>query len=180
LDTHAIEVGAGALVIAAASGFGGAYVGARTTARNDRIERARTRRIEAADDLVQAWATALFAIDEAINQLPAPGGQPRVPQLLKLVNDAVKLSVRLDLLFTAISLPAQHTNEVRDHARAAIAAIERGDANEARRAHAGASLSLGWLVNTAAEAIESTGTRRDAARSLKEMLKDPEANLSRR
>jgi hypothetical protein len=183
VDTHAIEVGAAAVIAAVLSGFGGAYLGARLTTRHDRRERARTRRIEAADDLVQAWATALFAIDAGINELESTGNPPAPAAILEmrlLINAAVKLSVRFDLLFVAISLASKNEDAVRDHARAAVAAVEAGDADEARRRHAAASISQAWLVNTAAEAIESTGTRRDVARQLQDVLKEPEANPEHR
>jgi hypothetical protein len=186
VDTHAIEVGAAALAAAFISGLGGAYLGAWKTTSHDRIERARTRRIEAADTLVAAWATALFAINAVIEDLErleeqgdySTGELPRaiLAPLHELVNAAVKASVRLDLLFGANSLPASNTNAVRDQTRAAITALELADTGEARRRFDDASLSQAWLVNTAAEAIASTGTKRDAARKLKAMLDEPEAD----
>jgi GTP1/Obg family GTP-binding protein len=177
MDRHAIEVGVGALAIAAASGFGGAYLGAWTTARHDRTERARARRIEAADELVQAWSSALFALDTAINQLKLSHDLfPGVSRLHELINTAVTLSVRVDLLFGTVSLTSRNENAVRDHARAAVAAIERDDPEEARKQQGDAAESLAWLVNTAAEAIESTGTRRDFARRLKEVQRESGAD----
>jgi hypothetical protein len=111
VDIHAIEVGVGALVVAAASGFGGAYLGAWTTTKHDRIERARTQRIEAADDLVQTWATALFAIDAALTEVEMPTGRvpERIPEARDYVNAAVKSSVRVDLLFGSTGYAAVKT-----------------------------------------------------------------------
>jgi hypothetical protein len=60
--TTAIVAVAAALV----SGFVGAWLGAWITTRHDRFEQLRTRRIEAADALVQEWADTLFAMDAAI------------------------------------------------------------------------------------------------------------------
>ncbi len=96
VDAHTIEVGIGALAIAAASGFGGAYLGARTTARHDRIERERQRRIAAADDLVQSYSEALFAIGSAISELEASSGLvgPAVAGAKERVRRAVQHSTR--------------------------------------------------------------------------------------
>ena len=183
MDAHTIEVGAGALAIAVGSGFGGAYLGARMTTSHDRIERARTRRIEAADDLVQAWGAALFAIDAAINEAatPARGQLPsRIAEARNLINSAVNLSTRLDLLLGAISLASRNEDAIRDHARASVAAAEKRDVVEARKRHGAASVSLAWLVNTAAEAIASTGTRHDPAKRFKEVRRESEADPTQR
>ncbi|HEU5214908.1 MAG TPA: hypothetical protein VFU30_05155 [Gaiellaceae bacterium] len=189
MDAHAIEVGAGALVIAAASGFAGAYLGAWTTARHDRIERARTRRIEAADDLVQAWAAVLFALDEAIQKFTAPIGLgpdrvtiklDLITNLQQLITAAVTLSIRVDLLFSSIGLAAKNEDALRDQSRAAVGALLDGNFDEARRLHAAAAMSQAWLVNTLAEAIDATGTRRDVARQLRDVSKEPESDPANR
>jgi hypothetical protein len=189
VDTHTIEVGVAALVIAAASGFGGAYLGAWTTARHDRIEQARTRRIEAAEDLVKAWAAVLFAIDAGIQEFGAPIGLgpdratkklARIVEVQELITAAVTLSIRVDLLFSATSLAAKNEDALRDQTRAALEALMDGDLARASRLHAAASISQVWLVNTAAEAIQSTGTRRDFARSFKAVPKEPAADPANR
>ncbi len=176
MDVHAVEVLVGAVIVAAGSGFGGVWFGARTTTRHDRIERARSRRIAAADDLVRAWATALFAIDAAIRELETPTGvlPVKIAQAHDDVTTAVKLSVRVDLLFGTTSLTSAHTNAVRDEAREAIHAIETGDVNAARQNHGDASMSHAWLVIAAAEAIQSTGEKSDVARTFKAVLEEPE------
>ena len=186
MDTHTIEVGAAAVGAAVLSGFGGAYLGARMTTRHDRIERARARRIEAADDLVQAWPSALFVIEALIGQIKSarpettPMRSYSVPEAYDLINTAVSLSTRLDLLLGAVSLASRNEDAVRDQARAAVAAILEGDLEEARRQHAAASLSLAWLVNTAGGAIASTGTKKDEARRFREVPNEPDADPSRR
>lgn len=96
------------------------------------------------------------------------------------VTAAVKSSVRVDLLFAAISPTASNTNAVRDQAREAIHAIEQDDPNLARRHHLDASLSQSYLVNVAGEAIQSTGTRRDIARKFKGVRKLPDADPKNR
>jgi hypothetical protein len=146
------------------------------TTRHDRAERLRARRIDAADEMLQEWATALFAIDTAINELQTPSGklESLVATARDHVNAAVKLSVRVDLLFTVIGPTASNTTAVRDQARLALEAIEQGDANRARQFHGDSSLSQSWLVNAAGEAINSTGTRRDAADEFKAALETPE------
>ncbi len=104
----------------------------------------------------------------------------RIAELHELINAAVTLSVRVDLLFSAISLASRNEDALRDQARAAVVALLDGDVNEARRLHGAASRRQAWLVNTAAEAIESTGTRRDFARRFKAVLKSPEADPANR
>jgi len=81
----------------------------------------------------------------------------------------VRLSVRVDLLFTTVSPTASNANAVRDETRAAIQALRDGDPKLARRHHLDASLHQAWLVNAAGEAIDSTGTKHDAARQFKEL-----------
>ena len=190
MDTHAIEVGVGAVVLAGASGFFGAYLGAWTTARSDRIERARTRRIEAVDELVAAWTAVLFALDTAIQELEALAtGEPnpaarmtsRRNELADLITAAVTLSVRVDLLFGAASLPSRNGYALRDQARSTLNALKDGDAVKARELHWAASVSLTWLVNTATDAIESTGTRSDWVRTAKKAMRElPESDPDNR
>jgi hypothetical protein len=175
-----------ALAAAALSGFGGAMWGARIANRHDRIERLRARRIDAADEMLQEWALALFAIDAAINELETPAGQiaERVETAVQHVNTAIRLSVRVDLLFTIVGATAANANAVRDEARHAILSIRNSDAKEARRHHGEASLHQAWLVNAAGEAISSTGTKHDDARRFTELRSEtdlhPAARISRR
>ena len=68
---------------------------------------------------------------------------------------------------------ADNANAVRDEARRAIYAIKAGDARTARHHHQEASLHQAWLVNAAGEAINSTGTKHDAARRFKELRSEP-------
>jgi ABC-type arginine transport system permease subunit len=182
VDSQAVAVGISAVAAALLSGFAGAYLGAWKTTRHDRVERARTRRIEAADDLVQAWATALFGIDAAITALLTgfDGFPALAVEAQRHVNVAIKSSVRVDLLFGVIGLAASNSNAVRDGTRGALHAVQRGDADTARQHHAAASLSLAYLVNLLADEIESTGTRRDLARKFKTIHHEPEANPANR
>jgi len=82
-----------------------------------------------------------------------------------LINTAVTLSVRVDLLFGITNLLASNQNAGRDWTRAAVAALEASDVHEARPHHAAASLSQTRLVNTAAgrsrrQAPDATSRRR--------------------
>ena len=181
MDAHAVEAVVAALAAAGVSGFAGIYLGAWKTTRHDRVERARARRIDTADELVQAWATALFTIDGAILELarPAAGDLPaRIAQAHEDVSTAVKSSVRADLLFGTQSLVAKNTNAVRDETRSSIHAIEQGEAHRARQLHGDASLSQSWLVVAAAAAIQSTGEKGDVARRFETALNEPEIDPS--
>ena len=180
------EVGTIATAVTASllSGFAGAYLGAWITTKHDRTERLRALRIDAADDLVQAWATALFAIDSAIRdrEEPRTGSvdqkaralAAKISEAHELVNKAVTLSVRVDLLFASTSPTSTNTNAVRDEARQSLHALEQGEVQQARKWHGQASLSHAYLVVAAGEAISSTGTRRDAARDYGTALAVPE------
>lgn len=177
-----------AILAAVPSGFLGAWFGAWQQTRHDRIERLRDRRIDAADALVQAWPTALFAIDGAIDEPDASASQALIAQARRQVNEAVRLSVRVDLLFGSMSLTSSITNVVRDEARHALHALERGDINAARQHHSEASLVHAYLVIVAGAEIERTGKTRmarrrhkdyKALRGLQEVFATPEMNVDR-
>jgi hypothetical protein len=178
VDTHAVEVAVGAVVVAGGSGFLGAYISARKTAKHDRIERTRTRRIEAADHLVQAWAKALFSVGGLFRwEGGLPGNFDRhIAEADADINAAVMSSVRVDLLFGILGLIAKNANALRDEARAAIRSVQDGDFPKARAHHEAASLAQTYLVSTLSEAIESTGTRSDPARKFKTVLDEPDAD----
>jgi hypothetical protein len=170
-----------AIAAALLSGFGGAYLGAWITTRHDRIERLRALRTSAADDAVQAWSAALFAIDAASMlhedrsltnvDMKRDAVRGKIAEAHQLVNHAVTLSVRIYLLFTSISVTARNADAVLDEARQALIQLKKGNAQEARRLHDEASVSQYYLVLAAGEAIASTGTKRDVARDFKIALK---------
>jgi hypothetical protein len=177
-----------AILAAVPSGFLGAWFGAWQQTRHDRIERLRDRRIDAADGLLQAWPTALFAIDGAIDERDARVRQAMISQARGQVNDAVRLSVRVDLVFGSTSLTSSITNVVRDEARDALRALEQGDTIAARQHHLEASHVHAYLVIVAGAEIERTGKTRlarrrhkdyKALRELEAVFKPPEIDVDR-
>lgn len=177
-----------AILAAVPSGFLGAWFGAWQQTRHDRIERLRDRRIDAADTLVQAWPTALFAVDRAITESEASARQRSIAEAHRHVNDAVRVSVRVDLVFGSTSLTSSITNVVRDEARQALQMLEQGDAVSARQHHGEASLVHSYLVIVAGAEIERTGKTRVARRrhrdykalkELEQVFEPPEVDVGR-
>jgi len=184
MAAHAIEAALALIATAGLSGLGGVVWGARITTHHDRAERKRDKRVAAAIELGKAWATALFAIDTAISVCELGCDDDTVAALIfqahRDVSNAVTSSIPVDLLFGTTSWSSANTNAVRDDAREALHALQNNDARAARRHHLAASASQSYLVIVLAEAIESTGTKSDVARTFHEALKVPEIDPARR
>lgn len=184
MAVHAIEAALALVATAGISGLGGVVWGARITTRHDRAERKRDKRLAAAVELGKAWATALFAIDNAITVRELGCDDETVAAAIlhahRDVSNAVTSSILVDLLFGTTSWSSANTNAVRDDAREALHALQNDDAQAARRHHFAASASQSYLVIVLAEAIESTGTKSDVARTFHEALKVPDIDPARR
>lgn len=174
METHAIETALAVLAGSALSGLGGVILGARITTRSHRTELQRERRVSAAIELGRSWAAALFAIDEAISARELDCDLEAVTVLIlaahRQINDAVTTSLPVDLLFGTTSWSSANTNAVRNEAREALRALQNDEVQAARRLHLDASLSQSYLIVALSEAIESTGSRGDMARTFREAL----------
>ena len=144
------------------------------------MKHVRDRRINAADNVGQAWGRALVAVDKAITALEdrdATLGQ-KVAEASDLVSKAATLCVRIELLFGPASLVDQNADALHGEIREALRSVSGGNAAAATRWLRDASASLYWLALGMVEAIRKTGARDDDIREVKHLWKvdliDPE------